>query len=431
MSMPVMSVQKFMIENKATNTDYTKARRALYKRYIKANADTDNKRMIFTTSRSPQKNNHMTAECNGLILSMGDWSPVMVPPKNLNRIINTNKCNKYLRDGAYTVYAAYDGTCFNLYYYNNKWIISTASGYEMNMVMWDGMTYYDIISECLKDMDLTFEKLTNTLHKKYCYSFGFNHSKYHRFRQPGQKNKIWFVQCVNLDPKSDKYLNVDHNTPLENIKAQEAPEELFNDLHLYYGMAKSAFDKYVLSAKNKNMKLITPCFGFILRSDHPDLQDGFSDLLIESSLMRNIRKFWYDNTLHRLSNSGSFKKEDLVTLSAYLSNKDYEKFLTLFPQYEDVFKKYTDTFVELSKIMATVVEFEASENKDIFKFMESKGLSTYLTDLALLLLETFKTNFRNSCKLTSLSKNEQIELFANFIPIKSNFNILMNILPKQ
>ena len=152
-----------------SSTSAESARLELYQQGIKTSYNEEV--MIFTTLHTAKNTlkNHYLQECNGLILEQKTWRPLVVPPKTLRFNIDTDASNRYLHQGLYHIYKAQDGTCFNLYFYGNKWVISTARGHTMNDVKWNNSkTYQEIITECLEKIGLSWEDFINQLNKKNC-----------------------------------------------------------------------------------------------------------------------------------------------------------------------------------------------------------------------------------------------------------------------
>lgn len=333
----VLNTQHFMQMKGATADNFELARRELFKSGIKTSYDES--RMIYSVIHSykNQLNSVYVQECNGLILELGTWKPLMVPPHNLRFNIITETSNKFLYQGLYHIYEVEDGTCVNLYYYKNKWCVSTARGYEMNGTKWDGLTYEQLLSDCLAEYDLTWETFTEQLDKTHCYSYGFKHAKFHHFNSHNNSRlyKMWFIQSVDLNPESDQYLWASGRVPFESgITQQKLCEAKESNLHNLYERAKSAYQDFVNGQE--------PCFGFILRSVNREITGMHSDLFIESTLMKHIRKLWYDDKLIKQTNTNNWDKETAVSLNAYLNKNFNEIFITLFPQYQDKYALYSD-----------------------------------------------------------------------------------------
>jgi len=327
-------------------SDFEKARKDLYNLGIKTSYN-DNLVICSTFNNKKNDMNIYMQEANGLILERNTWRLLVVPPKTLRLNIDTKAANKFLHKGLYHIYKAEDGTTFNMYYYN-KWTISTSKGYDMNDVKWDDLTYQQLISDCLSNKGLTWETFTESLDKTKCYSFGFKHPKFHRFygKDVTPIYKLWFIQYVNLDIDSDNYLWAVDQYPSDDIPNQELAElEPPISMKTLYMNASDALNNY---RYNGNIN-----YGYILRSVNFETTLNNSDLYIESSLMKTIRKFWYDNYIVDTCHKNNWKKEKAITLHGFL-DANTELFRILFPQYNDLFNYYAEKLNEISDCMVLI-----------------------------------------------------------------------------
>lgn len=407
----ILTTQHFMLENKATADNFTNARSALYNLGIKTSYD--NNRMIFSTlhTQKNQLSSTYAQECNGLILSMDDWHPLMVPPRSLKFNINNDVSNTFLHQGLYHIYKVSDGTCFNMYYYQDRWVISTAKGYDMNTVSWDanGPTYQELITECLSKYNLTWDTFTSVLNKQRCYSFGFKHPNFHRFyeKEGLPIYRVWFIQSVDLDPQSNQYLWSNDTSPIECIPPQEAYLSQVSNLKDLYKQCGDALDNYLNNG--------TVLYGFILRSVNFEITKFDSDLFIESSLMREIRKTWYENKMIDECHRFKWNKEHAIILNAYLSDNLYEIFSQLFPQYKA-------KFVECSELVKRVVI-------ECIRQINSETVQDNLTNLqktAMKLLTWFKNNVNFDIRFKT--DEQKMRILTEFITHKNHLSDLMALM---
>ena len=390
-----LATQHFM---KETTVD---ARNKLYKLGVKTSYD-DN-RMIFTATHGSkaQLANIYTQECNGLILSTDDWRPLMVPPRSLRTNIITDISNVFLHQGLYHIYLASDGTCFNMYYYEDRWVISTAKGYDMNNISWEDRTYQELITECLEHIGLTWELFTSKLNPKCCYSFGFKHKDFHRFYEGLDEyiNRIWFIQAVNLDQSDKLYLWASDLSPVEQIKPQ-LMHTIPNNIKELYTIANNALSNFLT---NK-----TVCYGFILRSINYEATKSHSDLFIESSLMRNIRHIWYDNRLVRVANEGPYNKLQLTLVNAYLDRDLYEIFTLMF-------KQFIPALTDISEKISTVVT----------EMIDRTSTDPVIVTVANLLLDNFKAEKKYS--IVNKTQEQKRRVLNEYVINKANLTIIMKL----
>ena len=397
------------------SSDLKKARDEL--RHMGIRTSYNPKVMIFYTSHVV-KNNISSAyaqESNGLILEQGTWRPLVVPPRSLRFNIDTETSNKFLHQGLYHIYKAADGTSFNMYYYDGRWVISTAKGYDMNSVCWDSLSYQTIISQCLESIGLTWETFTDQLDKTRCYSFGFKHPNFHKFDEGRDTpvHKIWFIQSVNLDVTSNEYLWSSDKTPIGIIESQPVYCGPVNNLKELYKIASCSLESF-LSNKTVN-------YGFILRSVNFEATRLHSDLYIESALMRSIRRFWYENNLIDLCHKNRWSKETAVTFNAFLDRTTRENFRVLFGRHTSSFTEYTavlDTVVqcmiELSKGRAA-----SAPNSTVGSFNDA---TRYAAEVS---LQSFVDNTKYN--LTNKSDEEKRRIFSDFVCNPASLELLMPI----
>ena len=390
----------------AKNNDVTQARKDLYQQGIKTSYNENV--MIFSRMRSAKNslNNLYIQECNGLVLEQGTWRPLVVPPRSLRFNINTEASNKYLHQGLYHIYRAQDGTCFNLYYYNNNWVISTSSGHTMNSVIWaQSKSYQAIVEECLDTLGLTWETFTAQLDPLNCYSFGFRHQLMHKFRENSNAAyKLWFIQSVCLNENSEEYLWTNDASPIAIVPTQEIESTLIGNLRELYKVSSNALQDYL---DNKNV-----CYGFILRSVNVAQTGEHSDLYIESSLMRTIRRIWYENTIIEQCHKNNWNKELAITLHSYLDMPNYELFCKLFPEYLEKMQMY-HTYV--SDIVTNMVQLTLNVN---FKPTQHSEVSDTL-------LKMFTDNVRLQSK--GLSPENLQKIYFEYISHPLSLPTMLNL----
>jgi hypothetical protein len=377
----LLALTHFMNTNKQNGKDLNDIRTDLFKIGIKSFYDED--RMIFTATRS-NKTAHMnlfSSECNGLILSTADWAPLVIPPRTLRYNFNHDTCNKWLQKGLYHIYDAEDGTCFNMYYYKDQWLISTSNGLDVGNKTWEDvhstllnntiLTYKEVISECLVKNDITWDNFISKLDKTYCYSFGFKHPAMHPFYE-GQSTpiyKFWFIQSICLNKESPNYMwsydtpiipeNADHI--IKNMKHQELSKVgVVSDIKELIKIAEDMLPKYINSLEKKE-ESISIHYGFILRSVNFEITGNHSDIYIESSLLREIRKFWYNNNTVVKCKTNKWNKTNTTILLAFLDSRSNENFTLLFPQYMDVFHSYGNITNSIIKYVCGLLYKEKPE----------------------------------------------------------------------
>jgi hypothetical protein len=391
---------------------FEEGRNLLHQLNVKCNYD-DNVIIYYPVQRNkPYHTNEYVRECNGLILSRNGYKPLVVPPRTLISNINTDICNNYLHQGYYHIYKVNDGTCFNLYYFAERWFISTNKGFDMNHVKWGNKTYQEIITECLNMYSLTWESFTSMLDINRCYSMGFKHPNFHKFlgKSENQIKSLWFIQSVVTDEKSEQYLWASDKSPFEDIPNQEFYTKVVNNFTELYKISMNALNNY-----NKTGEI---CYGFILRSVDSNITNNYSDLLIESSLLKSIRKFWYSNYIIEACHKNKWEKDQTILLNAYLNIETRSMFTKLFPQYSSVYNRYTILFKELIAIM---VNNTVSPSKSI-------NLDNSINKKYDMLANKFITEFKKqlSFDLSNYEISKVYTIYYNYVCHPRFLNVFVN-----
>lgn len=215
-----------------------------------------------------------------------------------------------------------DGTTVTLYYYN-KWVISTFRGYEVNeFKCCNGKTWEQNLNEVLKKYNFNFDRLD----RNKSYTIGFTHTELHPFNN---ENSAWFIQSVKLDEFNNSKYNSNHTEdiglPLQEKMKYETIGQLFKK-------SKYAYDKY-LSTKEID-------FGYIVNIDN-------KQYLIESTLLRNIRKILYANKFNDLDKN--IDKTKYITINCILDAGLSEMFRNLFPKYQNEIEKVNSYISTIAK----------------------------------------------------------------------------------
>ena len=403
----MIHTQKYLIDNNVPidGEAFEKAKNYFARYGVKWSYDREpNNRRVIMSAHPSAKNNINNAylqECNGIIFDARTWKILMYPPGTLCYRPNMKKCNKFLYQGLYHVYHAEDGTNINLYYCNDRWYISTTNGLEMNHVKWGSSTYEEVLNDILKNYGYDYSSLCSKLDKYICYSFGIKHPDLHHFWENTGKaiKKIWFIQAVNLDPESKSYLWTDGKYAPEGIPLQKIYSEAIPNMQSLHDIAEKAYDNYIkyierhddvtsvttgLTSVTTGLTSVTTgreekketldtfdnllldisanvppvCYGFILRSVNPIETGFYSNLFIESSIMRHIRQIWYDREINALSQHYNYNRTESILLLSYLTDKFYAYFTILFPQYEEQFRIFSE------KISTLVEQMICNDNRD-------------------------------------------------------------------
>lgn len=422
-----------------------------------------NNRVIFTRKHHQKNNlnNKYAHEARGLVLEKDTWKVLALPPRTMRRNIkNTDiaKINANLMDGIYKIYKAIDGTCFNMYYYNDRWVISTNNGYDMNCKKWNGYskTYRQLIEDCLNVYNIDYEDFLDSLNVDYSYSFGFTHPICHKFIPAScNEKKLWFICSTNLNPLHNEYMWSSTDPPLPEIEKQPVYDHNVKINHLFIE-AKQAYDNMITHKNDPNYE---PCYGFILRSMNLTLTELNSDIYIESSLMRNIRKVWYNNKIRNSCYKENWDFDTAIVMRACLNSSLKKVFKQLGDSQMNILNNNKKVIIDILQCMLKISKTESTykpleivstknnneerddkhlerkakvidETQNIEIKTEYKKLSKeeLVYNAAKILFNEFKKDIKYD--LFNKDENTQKRVLCEFIINPNNLPIFMSIFPK-
>jgi hypothetical protein len=283
---------------------------------IKCNFDapsTNHRRMLLYTKKGDGKSDPLKSECNGTIINYETNKVLCYPSETVSHAYNKDVVNADF--DKYTVYKASDGTISNLYYYCDKWCISTMRGIEVNAKKWMDITYNDAIADVFKQYLISFDDLD----KSASYSFGFSHPKMH----VGSKINAWFISTSVLGEISTDKKGL-------SLPSQETTSE-FKSLRELIAKSRMSDGK---------------CVGYILRST----EATYKCVFVESLFMEKIRKLVYDRNIYSNMNEYDFERQKYLLTITFLDPMRKQHWLSVFPHNKDIFDM-------LESEVQTVVDF--------------------------------------------------------------------------
>lgn len=314
-------------------------------------------RIILSTKRNKANfNTPLVRECNGAIIMIEQNAGQYLKCRIITRpvydcnpnVYNPSLINNSIRNGLYDIYRIDDGTTINISYVQKSpsqkgtWTYSTKNALDLNNMEWRDRLYNEILDEVFKNYPgFSLDKL-NPLRT---YTIGFRHIAYHPFGTTSDA-RAWFIQS------SDILTGEIFTSEPIGIPTQERARINVQGGLFWQSMqenAECALDEYVYSVQNGNP--IRPFFGYILRSKDRERTKGYSDILIESSLMNEIRKAIYQapyipnkNTLAEFKQN--FKQTLFVQIESYLDAKKRALYEILFPTWIKLYEQF-DHIVKL------------------------------------------------------------------------------------
>lgn len=336
-----MNVLKFL--NKRSNVSLEDLRSQLFKNYIKWYDDKDVENTIlearvilYSDKFKSDFKNPISKECNGLVLYYNNknnpmWKILVKPIEcfNMNKL-SVTKIDQYYKNNAYKVYKAVDGTVLNLYFYKEKWRISSCKGYDVsNIIFVDGLTYMEVVDLISKKYpNFSFEKMNI----RRSYTICIRYRQYHIFNETMDSTKIedntYMILLQSVDTSQEKlpvYYDEDIGIPLQKpiLTKEKSVLSLINNL-------KQNFQKIEKNIQNEKKLLIEPLYGYILRSKTVDIE--YRNIFLESELMKYIRLALYNN-VNSSDNDYLYMK-----LETGLNRKKFSKYMIIFRQYTTFYK---------------------------------------------------------------------------------------------
>jgi hypothetical protein len=317
-------------------------RRFFYRKGIKTSfedLDKPSARIIFSNAQNnTNKYSQYNHECNGLILEIGTWRPLVLPiPAFATFIRDRQKMSQSLARQEYTVHDVIDGTIINMYYWADKWVLSTANGYEVNHLEWGGLTYDEAFAQVLEQLGVP--DLYESLDKAKCYTFGFKHPSFHPFWEDQSKPvyKLWFVQDVCLKTLQTN----DSRPPRKEIRTQKLSSKTITNVKDIFSDAANALRDYMSDG--------TIFYGYILK---PVTSSSKQPILIESSLLKTIKKLYYNRKVNQYVRENGYDRAVFMTVRAFLNDNYNLTYNKLFPQFRSIM---TDLVEVRDKILDMVL----------------------------------------------------------------------------
>jgi hypothetical protein len=365
-------------------------RRSMYTKGIQSSYDVDG-RMVFYTSKNTRfahKNNvsnkKLWLECNGLVIDTINHKVLVLPPMSYRSSVD-QRCLSYdLARNTYEIYSMSDGTVMSLYYWHGKWYISTARGYTMGDVVWNNITYTEALRDVVPDNDLCAFYAGLDVVKSY--TIGITHTTLHPF---STANKIWLIQTAGPDGVS--YEEEGFTSQEKYTSPLTSASDIFSQLH-------SASSQYITEKKTN--------FGFILRSKSPEATPYAEHVILESSLMQQIRMLYYHSKYSNFAHDNDCDRELSAAIHAYVSVLKRDIFVELFP-------KHTVTFQYLDNITTQLVDAimgrSTKTNSDAAFLLNRLVLQVSQKNFTDDLVTSFVRSSDHMCIYASLFKQSLIE----------------------
>lgn len=268
----------------------TSARSFLFKNYIKTVIESPSGRpdvrVLFVSDRARSDfRNPISFEANGAVfaynLESGAFKQLVYPHKNFNtQNLSKKAITKNIDAKSYSIYKLDDGTVANMYFWDGEWRFSTNKAYDAgDMHFCNGHTYKEVIETCItKNHDLNLEDLCRSMDPVNTYIVRFKYLPYHC---TASDYEFKFIGCY--ETCSGKQVELDM---LKETLVESSADEWVNS------MSKGSLSKCIwqlIESKNS-------CKGIILREKKQGSLGEYSNILLEGSMYKNIRKCLYNLT---------------------------------------------------------------------------------------------------------------------------------------
>lgn len=292
-------------------------------------------------NRAIFKNNNFNSiinlQANGLILNLKNLQPLVMPiPKffplfhhtlHHNVKKNLSKIKYYYENNSYDIYFIKNTTIINLYWWKNKWTLSTNNGYDVTNIKWNNLSYYDCLIEILIENNILPSDFFNSLNKLKCYIFLIKHPNFQIFTNNTKLYDIWLVKEKYLySKKMLENKNDDNNTALKKmIKMQKKYKKNINNFDNIIYQSENALENFILDGKI--------FFGYIFISNK--LKNIYKNVIIESTLFKKIKFLSYEKKINKFISDNQYDRKLFLILRAYLTNN--RMFLKLFPNFSHLY----------------------------------------------------------------------------------------------
>lgn len=340
----------------------------------------------------------LCAECNGAVIDARTWTPLAVPPRAFNPRVSARNIDELLARSMFDILPVPDGTVITLYPWNpvsaspdmgrrdGCWALASSNGYDVSSMRWMGPhTYSEVffsIAEQYPDLiartgmaigryrtehgELTYLTCRD-LDRTRCYTVGFRHHDFHPMKWDAQR--AWQIQYSLLE--TGRTACADDGGGLPGLPWQTAvePSELVVPgtaalaaaipsatiitapltLGRLVELCEPAFENAkrmaAAWAAHPDEAQPSPCYGFILRSKDPQATGEHSDFLIESPLLRKVRRVLYARPARAVRTALDHgTRLEHNALRTYLTSVDRDDLVALFPDWKARFAAY-DEFI--------------------------------------------------------------------------------------
>ena len=286
-----MELQKFINDNENYINEFKK-RGLIVKRFSKENL------ILVKYKFNENLKEGWMRYCKGCVIDTKTNNLILVPPMKAEKI-EYPLIQDITKEKNYDISYLLDGTMINIFFHNDKWLMSTRSDIGCLNKWNNNLNFKDMFFETVKD-----ENFYNKLDQNNTYSFILQH-KLNRNVSIIYENTIYLIEVKNKNnlellelPKLDNVINIESLKLILNSK-----DEINNVFNLFDFNLKGLN----ISINDVRYKLINNQFTFV------------KDICINTTI--NMKKFIYLKKTNKLNN-----------------------YLVYYHEYKNIFKNYESKY---------------------------------------------------------------------------------------
>ena len=276
----------------------------------------DNNLILIFNDNNSNLNDDLVKFFNGVII---EKSSLKVVCFTLEKCMEEDKVDDRLFNKDLIIQPVFEGTLIRLYYYNNKWNVSTKKMIDAFNAKWSSSkTFGEMFMEIFPNFQISLEN-TN-----YCYSFLMGHKDNNII----EIDNNYLIHLNTVDLINNTYINNQFNDSLQYIKSiREYSKGLTS-------MSQEALVSYITSLKNDaGLNDI----GYMLINENGDCQKFMKNKFME------IRELW-GNTNNRLFRYLNLRKNP----------DNLKKYLEVFPNDKKSFLSFEHYLMNIATFILNV-----------------------------------------------------------------------------
>jgi len=432
-----MESSKFLIDdylNKNAGMGVKDLRSKLYGEGV-LSKDYQDDGLILLYNRFENKNkNDLEKECRSVILNRNNMEIVSYSCNT--PIVNMEAINYMLKESNNNnkFYECYEGTLMSLFYFNEKWYLSTRRCLDSKKSKWKERTHYDMFCDVLNLDNYDFDSFTEKLDKTKCYYFilvHFNNKNIvdytSRFGEGYTKLVLAFVR--NEEQSEVDLSSLELNFLSDNIFLSNQYESLdfFDERNKNYSIddkpdSEGVIVKSLVDGQYKYLKLQYMNYQFHnAMGSEKNLFMGFVHLYQKNKLVNyfenNENFIKYRKIINPINTNESYDTIGVVdavfkvlTSELFLLYKLFWNFKTGQHQNEALYKMLPKVYKDLLFGIKGVY-FKLKAESTGLVFLRIKNIYNYLKSLNSSLIENLLHNRKLMLNWSKLENTTELKLF--------------------